>query len=68
MCKSSTVWKFHDFSIIHILREINHGGSRSAKKCSFCHVWGSEMCESGQFQPSKNAKMPKYENSEPLNL
>ena len=26
-----TVWKFQDFSIIHILREINFEDSRSAK-------------------------------------
>ena len=26
-----TVWKFHDFSITHILREINFGEFRSAK-------------------------------------
>ena len=26
-----TVWKFHDFSITQILREINFGDSRSAK-------------------------------------
>ena len=27
----STVWKFHDFPITQILREINFGDSRSAK-------------------------------------
>ena len=27
-----TVWKFHRFSITQILREINFGDSRSAKK------------------------------------
>ena len=27
-----TVWKFHDFSITQILREINFWDSRSAKK------------------------------------
>ena len=27
----NTVWKFHDFSVIQILREVNFGGSRSAK-------------------------------------
>ena len=27
----NTVWKFHDFSVIQILREINFGDSRSAK-------------------------------------
>ena len=27
----ATVWKFHDFSITHILREINFGVSKRAK-------------------------------------
>ena len=30
-----TEWKFHSFSIIHILREINFGDSRSAKSAIF---------------------------------
>ena len=29
--KECTVWKFHDFSITHILREINFGDTRIAK-------------------------------------
>ena len=34
-CIEYTVWKFHDFSIIQILREINFGGSRNAKDVVF---------------------------------
>ena len=30
-----TVWKFNDFSITQILREINFGASRSAKSAIF---------------------------------
>ena len=30
-----TVWKFHDFSVIQILREINFGESRSSKTAIF---------------------------------
>ena len=30
-----TVWKFHDFSVIQILREINFGESRSSKTVKF---------------------------------
>ena len=30
-----TVWKFQDFSIAQILREINFGDSRSAKSAVF---------------------------------
>ena len=33
-----TVWKFHDFSITSILREINFGDSRSAKLAVFTHL------------------------------
>ena len=32
-----TVWKFHDFSIIQILREINFWESKSAKSAIFTH-------------------------------
>ena len=31
----NTVWKFHDFSITQILREINFAESRSAKNVIF---------------------------------
>ena len=33
-----TVWKFHDFSITQILREINFGDSRSAKSAILTHL------------------------------
>ena len=33
-----TVWKFQDFSITQILREINFGGSRSAKSATLTHL------------------------------
>ena len=34
----NTVWKFLDFSVIQILREINLGESRSAKFAIFTHL------------------------------
>ena len=34
-----TVWKFHDFTITQILREINFGDSRSAKSDLLDHIW-----------------------------
>ena len=34
----STMWKFHDFSITQILREINFGDSRSAKSAILTHL------------------------------
>ena len=33
-----TVWKFHDFSITQILREINFGDSRSAKSAILTYL------------------------------
>ena len=33
-----TVWKFHDFSITQILREINFRGSRIAKTAVLTHL------------------------------
>ena len=33
-----TVWKFHDFSIIQILREINFGDSRSTKSAILANL------------------------------
>ena len=33
-----TVWKFHDFSITQILREINFVDSRSAKSAILTHL------------------------------
>jgi len=35
--KSSTAWKFYDFFITQILREINFGNSRSAKSAILPH-------------------------------
>ena len=40
---SSTVWKFQDFPIFQILREINFVESRSSKTALFCQFWGSEF-------------------------
>ena len=38
----TTVWKFRDYSITQILREINFGGSRSSKSAIFFNFRGSE--------------------------
>ena len=38
------MWKFQDFSVIQILREIKFGESRSPKMVIFCHFWGSDTC------------------------
>ena len=39
----STVWKFQDFSVIHILREINFGEFRSSKNAVFAIFGSSEF-------------------------
>ena len=41
-CTSRTVWKFHDFSITQILREIIVGEFRMSKNAIFGHFRGSE--------------------------
>ena len=40
--KDHTVWKFHYFSVIQILREINFGDPRSAKS-AILTLTGSEL-------------------------
>ena len=64
----NTVWKFQDFSVTQILCEINFEVSRSSKTPVFCHFRGSGFCSFGKFQPSKNAKFHKNQNSVPLNV
>ena len=39
----STMWKFQDFSVIQILREITFGDSRNSKIAIFCYFCGSEI-------------------------
>ena len=43
-CTSRTVWKFHDFSITQILREINFGEYRGSKTAIFIQFRGTEFC------------------------
>ena len=63
-----TVWKFKEFSVIQILREINFWESRTSKTAGFAIFLGSELGEFGNFQPSKSIQIPKNQNSEPLKL
>ena len=50
-----TVWKFHDFCIPQILREISFGDSGSAK-IAFCHFRGCEFGQLSQLQTLKKCK------------
>ena len=66
---SGTVWKFHDFSISQILREIKFGDFRSAKSAIFAilealyfdFLWifallKAEMCQISKIQSSINVQ------------
>jgi len=37
--KNGTMWKFQDFCVIFILREINFGEARSCKRAFFANLW-----------------------------
>ena len=69
------MWKFHDFSITQILREINLGDYRSAKSAvlthleapnsdfyEFLHFLKAEIYQIAQFRAPKIAKCrgPKF--------
>ena len=43
-CYQLIVWKFWDYCVPQILREINSGESRSLNTGLFCIFWGSEFC------------------------
>ena len=57
------MWKFQEFSITHILAEINFGKS-SSKIANFCNFRSCVFYQFGTFQPSKSAKMPKNQDSD----
>ena len=63
------MWKFHDFSITQILREIKFGGSRSAKSAissrlqalnsdfnEFLHFLNAEIYSNHKFKTPKMTK------------
>ena len=57
-----TVWKFQDFSITQILREINFGGSRSANP-AICAILGAmKLVNLGNFSLQKMQKFIKFKN------
>ena len=71
-----TVWKFHDFSITQILREINFGHSRSARFAiltqsealnfdfnEFLHFLEAEIYWIDQIQSPKNCKNGSFRPS-----
>ena len=71
-----TVWIFHNFSITEILREINFGGSRSAKSaiskhlealnfdfCEFLHFLKAENYQINKIQSPWNSKKGSFRTS-----
>ena len=54
------VWKFQDFSVTQILREINVGESRNSKTAVFAIL---EFWQFSKFQITKSAKINENQNS-----
>ena len=60
-----TVWKFQDFSIIHILREINFEDSKSAKSAILTHLEALNFDFYEFLHFLKAAKLPNEQNYSP---
>ena len=62
------MWKFHDFSVIEILREINLGDSRSSKTAVFAIFEVLNLVNLVDFSLTEVHKCIKIKNknSEPL--
>ena len=54
------MWKFQNFSIIHILREINVAVGRSSKTAIFAILGALNFVNLVAFQPSKMQKLIKF--------
>ena len=64
-----TVWKFQDFSVIQILREINFGNIRSSKTAVFVIFGALNYVDMGNFSLQKVQKLKKKnQNSVPVNV
>ena len=64
----NTVWKFHNFSIIQNLREINFEDSRSAKSAVFAILGSVNFVHLVNVRLQKVQKIHKNQNSERLNV
>ena len=56
------MWKFQDYCITEILREINFEDSGSAKSAVFAILGAVNF---GKYQPKKSAKIHENQNSKP---
>ena len=62
------MWNFQDFSVRHILHEINFGESRRSKT-AVCAVLGAlKIIDLVDLYPSEIAKIHKNHNLEPLDM
>ena len=57
--RQDTVWKFHDFSVIQILREINFGDSTSSKTALFAILGAQNFVHLVDFSLQKIQKCIK---------
>ena len=64
----NTVWKFQDFSITQILREINFAESRSPKSAIFAILGPLNFVDLVNFSLQKVPDIHKHQDSEPLNV
>ena len=62
------MWKFQDFSITQILREINFEDSRMAKTAIFAILRAVNFVQMVNFSLKKSTKIHKNQNSESLNV
>ena len=62
------MWKFHDFIVTQILREINFEDCSSAKSAIFAILGAVNFENLVNFCLQKSAAIYKSQNSEPLNV
>ena len=66
LCWVLTMWKFQDFSVIEILREINFGEYKSSKTAYLAIMETLNFGNFVNFSLQKRAKIHPSQNSEPL--
>ena len=62
------MWKFQDYCITQILREINFGDSSSAKTAVFAILGAVNFVHLVNMSLQKSAKIHQNQISEPLNV
>ena len=62
-----TLWKFHDFAVTQILREIKIG--ESLLRMLILPILGAKnLVNFARYQPPKSAKIHKNQTSKPINV